>query len=137
LEKVPPIYLKKHLLLRKQNLGMLSTNTEFTVYLDGAKCQTLTQFLIEIAVVFKFPDYYGQNMNAFYDCINDLAWLDYDRIKLIVENTSLLMAKETTMSVDELKQILEEIRLEWQNVPNVEGEDEFRQKKAFSISYRT
>ncbi|MFK4598789.1 barstar family protein [Streptomyces pristinaespiralis] len=34
----------------------------------------------------KFPDYFGWNWDALYDCLRDLQWLSVDRYILIVES---------------------------------------------------
>ncbi|MEU2247183.1 barstar family protein [Streptomyces sp. NPDC019224] len=35
---------------------------------------------------FKFPDYFGWNWSAFYDCLRDLEWLSSDYHILIIES---------------------------------------------------
>lgn len=40
--------------------------------LDGRRCRTSQQFLVEVGAVLTFPAYYGHNWNAFYECFGDL-----------------------------------------------------------------
>lgn len=40
--------------------------------LDGSRCRTSGQFLVEIGVVLGFPAYYGRNWDAFDECFSDL-----------------------------------------------------------------
>lgn len=44
----------------------------------------------------KFPEYFGWNWNAFYDCLRDLQWLSSDYHILIVE------AAESALSEDDV-----------------------------------
>ncbi|MFC9245538.1 barstar family protein [Streptomyces sp. NPDC057136] len=44
----------------------------------------------------KFPDYFGWNWHAFYDCLRDLQWLSSDYHILIIESA------ESVLSEDEL-----------------------------------
>lgn len=41
--------------------------------LDGRVCRTRAAFFSEVARVLRFPDYFGRNWDAFYDCLRDAA----------------------------------------------------------------
>jgi RNAse (barnase) inhibitor barstar len=43
--------------------------------LDGTNAATRAGFFQEIARVLSFPDYFGRNWDAVYDCLTDLTWL--------------------------------------------------------------
>ncbi|MEU7003428.1 barstar family protein [Nonomuraea sp. NPDC046570] len=43
---------------------------EYTI--DGG---TTRQVMAAIASALKFPDYFGYNLDALYDCLTDLSWL--------------------------------------------------------------
>jgi len=52
-----------------------AANEDVTVWradLDGRRCRTSRQFLVEIGVVLGFPAYYGRNWDAFNECFGDL-----------------------------------------------------------------
>jgi RNAse (barnase) inhibitor barstar len=42
--------------------------------LDGEKITNKAEFLQTCAIAMKFPEHFGQNWDAFYDCITDLDW---------------------------------------------------------------
>jgi hypothetical protein len=49
---------------------------EFAVaVLDGNKAATRPGFFQELARALRFPDYFGCNWDAVYDCLTDLNWL--------------------------------------------------------------
>jgi len=49
---------------------------EFVIaVLDGTDAATRAGFFQEIARVLSFPDYFGRNWDAVYDCLTDLTWL--------------------------------------------------------------
>jgi len=43
--------------------------------LDGTAARTRAGFFQEMARVLHFPDYFGHNWDAVYDCLTDLSWL--------------------------------------------------------------
>ena len=46
--------------------------TTWRAELDGSQCRTEREFLLGIAVTLEFPEYYGRNWDAFYECFGDL-----------------------------------------------------------------
>jgi len=45
------------------------------VWLDGASISNKAEFLQVAALALHFPAYFGQNWDAFEDCLTDLDWL--------------------------------------------------------------
>ena len=58
-------------------------------YLRGKKCRTENDFFSEVAASFQFPFYYGENWDAFDECIQDLEWLKFTKILVIFDDFSL------------------------------------------------
>lgn len=46
----------------------------------GRKAGTKPAFFDEVAAAFQFPYYFGENWDAFYDCLTDLEWLRADGV---------------------------------------------------------
>ena len=53
--------------------------------LDGTVAATRAGFFQEIAHVLSFPDYFGRNWDAVYDCLTDLTWLPATGYVLILD----------------------------------------------------
>jgi RNAse (barnase) inhibitor barstar len=66
----------------------------FIAHVDGKKASTLRAFYEEIADVLEFPDSFGFNLDALNDALNDLQWLEDERIVLYFTNTVDLIGKE-------------------------------------------
>ncbi|MEM9887465.1 MAG: barstar family protein [Bacteroidota bacterium] len=101
--------------------------------IDGNLCNKIDSFLSEIAIAFKFPDYYGSNMNALNDCINDLEWLDSNNYILVINHSKAFLKDESIENRNSVYNFLKEVENEWANVPNFEGEDAHRNKAIFKI----
>lgn len=44
--------------------------------------------------VLEFPDYFGWNWNAFYDCVRDLSWLVADYRILVIESAESALSED-------------------------------------------
>ncbi|WP_338874010.1 barstar family protein [Spirosoma sp. SC4-14] len=67
--------------------------SDFIAHIDGKKTLTLRQFYEEIADLLEIPDF-GYNLDALNDSLNDLQWLEDERIILYFTNTSEFVSKE-------------------------------------------
>lgn len=65
----------------------------FIAHIDGQKATTLRQFYEEMADVLEIPDF-GFSLDALNDSLNDLQWLEDERIVLYFTNTNDLISKE-------------------------------------------
>jgi RNAse (barnase) inhibitor barstar len=68
---------------------------EFAVaVLDGTAGGTRAGFFQELAVALHFPDYFGRNWDAVYDCLTDLSWLPADGYVLVLDGFEQLATNE-------------------------------------------
>ncbi len=67
---------------------------DFIVHIDGKKVVTLRQLYENVAELLEFPDGFGFTLDAFNDFLNDLQWLEDERIILYFTNTNELVSKE-------------------------------------------
>jgi len=57
------------------------------VTINGSRIRDKETFLEEFARELKFPDYFGENWDAFEECIMDLAWLHAEGVLLIYRDS--------------------------------------------------
>ncbi len=89
-----------------ESLGL----TLFHLDLKGAS--TKQGFLKVAADVFRFPDYFGGNWDAFADCLKDLAWCKAKDYVILIEN----MEGFTEISPEEMStacSIMEDVAGYW------------------------
>jgi hypothetical protein len=57
----------------------------------GQRCGTKSELLREWGAALQFPSYFGENWDAFEDCVNDLDWLPGKSRTIIVTNTHRIL----------------------------------------------
>lgn len=62
--------------------------------LDGTKADSRATFFHEIAGALRFPDYFGHNWDAVYDCLTDLNWLAAAGYVLVLDGFDHLARSE-------------------------------------------
>lgn len=72
-----------------------TNETLFAAKFDGNKTRTLAKFYRKIAKRFDFPEHFGNNMDALYDCLTDLSWIKQNKVKLFIKNIDGFLSKET------------------------------------------
>jgi hypothetical protein len=102
------------------------------VVMDGNQVKNLDAFYKSCNEGFQFPDYFGENLEAFYELINDLDWLEKKGFYILIKNYDAWMSEdiEDKMMCIEM---LYQTAIEWQEVPNYEGEEEYRTATDFRI----
>ncbi len=65
----------------------------FIAHIDGQKATTLRQFYEEMADLLEIPDF-GFTLETLNEALNDLQWLEDERIVLYFTNTNELVSKE-------------------------------------------
>jgi RNAse (barnase) inhibitor barstar len=68
---------------------------DYTVIpLDSNKTQTLRGFYEEMADALEFPEYFGFNLDSLDELLNDLSWLEDERIAIYVADSESFISKE-------------------------------------------
>jgi hypothetical protein len=83
-------------------------------YLDGREVFDKKSFLCKIAIVMKFPDYFGHNWDALDECITDLDWCPAARYVLIYDQPEVF-AKATPTEWEIAYDILQSAVAYWQS----------------------
>ncbi|WP_307832379.1 barstar family protein [Planomonospora sp. ID91781] len=58
--------------------------------LDGSEITTSAEAMTAIAEALSFPDTFGNNLDALYDCLTDLSWLPPGEHALVWTKTAVL-----------------------------------------------
>ncbi len=79
-------WLKAHASVAE--LAKLARTKSLAFYhLEGKKIEKKDQFLNHAAVAMKFPDHFGKNWDAFYDCLTDMEWVDSNGYAIYFDHT--------------------------------------------------
>jgi hypothetical protein len=87
---VPGIYLIGEAQRSQIRGGEAFPAAFFTAVLDGGAAGSRAGFFSEIACVLRFPDYFGRNWDAVYDCVTDLHWLPAEGYVLLLDGFGAL-----------------------------------------------
>ena len=79
----------------------------FPYILDLTDCRSWKDLHDRIRKLFAFPDYYGENWDAMWDCLNDLFRKD-DSGEIIVRGAATI-PKEMQEELEELKEIFADL----------------------------
>lgn len=72
-----------------------------------SKINTEEELLAEYSDKLKFPDYFGFNWDALWDCLCDLSWIECESIVLIHEDIPQLSLKEQRIYLKILNDLLQ------------------------------
>lgn len=97
--------------------------------LDAAKMTDVENMLEEFVKALKFPAYFGSNLNALWDFLTDLRWLDQDSHILVFRNSQALLKNEETLDI--VISFLKDAAIYWA-IPS--GEDNGRHN---SVAFNT
>jgi RNAse (barnase) inhibitor barstar len=127
---------EKFYIIKKGNnkfIDYLTSQIQESSYLAVIDCKkifNLKDLFKEFSIVFKFPDYFGNNWAAFDECINDLDWIDTSSYILVLKNLYILEKEDF---FDIFMKILFNTANEWTNGIN---EDIFSKNlKPFKIIF--
>lgn len=102
------------------------------VEIDSSKLITLREFYESFAAVFEFPDYFGFNMDSLDEIINDLSWIENERILIYFTNSEDFLIKERNQGkVLAILDLLDAACEEWEWIEP----DEFRPKKSLKVVF--
>jgi RNAse (barnase) inhibitor barstar len=97
--------------LRRQTF---SAQGEVVRSIRGKRCSTNAALLQEWAAAFQFPSYFGENWDAFVDCMCDLAWVRAPAYVSFVTGAHHVLANQPDQ-VDTFIDVLKGCSEEWQS----------------------
>ncbi len=77
-----------------------------SVILDGATLNTFDKFHKTIAQLLHFPDYYGNNLDALDEVLNDMAFSPLKNVQIVLRNYDKLLSDEAHDKKISLLQVL-------------------------------
>ena len=93
-----------------------STEKTLVAIIDGEQIDTLEKFYSSIASQLKFSDSFGNNFDAFDEMMNDLDWLEEDRIYLIFRHYDVFLVEENNEAREIVLTILDDAASEWKRM---------------------
>src|SRR5438128_11682083 len=81
----------------------------------GRKARTRQGLFDEFAAALQFPCYFGENWDAFDECITDLAWLPAEAYVFLIVRSIYLLDKEPGDRLQLFLEILQNAGEEWSN----------------------
>jgi RNAse (barnase) inhibitor barstar len=83
------------------------------VELDAEKAKSLRSFYPRISKSLFFPDYFGKNLDALFDCLGDLSGIpgQHTTIQLVIRNATHFLEKEKVEKREAVLQILKDAAL--------------------------
>lgn len=82
-----------------------------TVILDGNEIISMSDIHNIFAEELDFPDYYGRNLDALYDCLGDV----FEEVEIVIENREEL-SEMLGVSFDRLCNLLVDVSEENENI---------------------
>jgi hypothetical protein len=77
-------------------------------FVRGRKAGTAPAFFDEAAAALQFPNYFGENWDAFHDCVDDLTWLHADAVVLGLLDADRLLDAGAKEPAKHLAKVLKE-----------------------------
>lgn len=103
---------------------------DFIAHIDGKKALTLRKFYEEIKELFEIPDF-NFTLDSLSDSLNDLQWLEDERIVFYFTNTNELISKERDPAkMGSILNLLDATAEDWKWT-----EDELQEKKEIIIVF--
>jgi RNAse (barnase) inhibitor barstar len=94
-------------------LQRLSEKRTVCRVIRGHKATTKPAFFDECAAAWQFPYYFGENWDAFEECLTDLQWLPAEAYVFCVTRAVHLLEKEPSDQQQRLLLVLQGIAKEW------------------------
>ncbi|MFB6616924.1 barstar family protein [Streptomyces sp. NPDC056367] len=72
-----------------------ASGSVYVARLNGQEMPDEISAFHHFSEVLKFPNYFGWNWNAFYDCVRDLEWLATESRILIIESAESALSEDS------------------------------------------
>lgn len=105
-----------HLLKEPEQFNTLKFRNAFVIKMEGACCTTASDLYQQLESEFEFPEFFGKNLDALYDCLMDLEWITQDHIVIFFMRADLLLSQETNDPdfLEDFLVTLNDVCISWQ-----------------------
>lgn len=76
------------------NADYYAENETRFVFIDGNACTTLNDCYDTLSRQLSLPDYFGHNLDALEEVLEDLDWIEEKKVKIIFSNMASLLKNE-------------------------------------------
>jgi len=76
--------------------GYYAENNIRYVFLDGNACKKLDACFNVLQEQLSIPAYFGKNLDALEEVLDDLEWVKEEKIKIIISNIASLLENDST-----------------------------------------
>ena len=98
-----------------EHLEKLTSELGLTFFhLEGQDIHDKDQFLNQVALVLSFPEYFGNNWDAFADCLTDMSWHETDGFVILYDHFDSL-AEHSPRDFETALDIFKESTEFWHN----------------------
>ncbi|WP_394867308.1 barstar family protein [Paraclostridium bifermentans] len=70
-------------------------NDALIVEIEGSNCKDKQRLMIEMDAKLNFPSYFSHNWDSLDECLNDLEWIDYGSLIIVLKDEESLLSNET------------------------------------------
>ena len=107
------------------------------------RCMTRERLFQEWAAALQFPSYFGENWDAFEECLSDLEWLPAGGLVLFITRADLLLDQSPEEDLDTLGDILIAAAKDWRSshplapfhlVFHAEPQDETKARQRLAVA---
>jgi RNAse (barnase) inhibitor barstar len=79
----------------------------------GRKAATMASFFDEFSAALQFPYYFGENWDAFNDCVTDLEWLPGEGYAVIITHAVHLLEKDSADALKSFVTVMQNASQHW------------------------
>jgi RNAse (barnase) inhibitor barstar len=110
------------ILLSIESLNKLNTDNCYIAWWDGLEATEWNGFYDMVSESLFLPEYFGRNLDALFDCLSDLTWLEAQNVLIVLEHFEYMLSNE----IPEKPEVLSDLILLLSEVI-----DHHRQKQEF------
>lgn len=71
------------------------SNDILIIEIECSNCKDKQSLMIEMFNKLNFPSYFSYNWDSLDECLNDLEWIEYESLIIVLKDTEYLLVNET------------------------------------------